>query len=492
MGQLEARLSVSVVIPARGGQDRLDLTLASLSEQSYPSHLVDVVVVDDASQPLLALPPIRPRCTRILRLTDVGVHGSGRARAEGARVAGGDVLLFLDADMIAEGRHVEAHLRWHHVLADAVVLGAKEFTDVGGIKASDVRDAVQNGSLGKLLTGRERTDHTWLDRLIMRTDGLVEAGDELFTAVVGATLSIPRALYAECGGFAAFDRRGIVDTEFGYRAVTAGATVVPEPEARSIHQGTRSFVTHGDEIKRLRAGIAANYLPTAIFRPPVGGRIWAVPRVKVLVQSVGSSYEHLLVTVDALLAADLDDLAVTIHGDLDSRTVQLLEDYYGSDPRVDLAEGGNVSTGFPSPYTVIVPVGAVLGVRVIRTLVDRLDRQRIGLIRMSTPAGELRLWRTAALHRARRHAATGDDSELIRTVAFLFGVAMVRPGSAAVTFAEPQTNRTGMVYDATLASVVEPARVRLPLVRQWVRRGMNILTRAANSFAPLARTCQRR
>jgi GT2 family glycosyltransferase len=470
LGQLEARLTVTVVIPARDCQFELGLTLAALAEQTYPSELVDVIVVDDASSPPLSLPVIRPRRSRLLRLGEYGAHGSGRARAEGAKAAEGDVLLFLDADMIAEREHVEAHLRWHHVLADAVVLGSKEFVDVSGLDAAGIGTAVRDGSLGELLAGRERSDHGWLDRLIERTHGLVEAGDELFTAVVGATLSVPRGIYHESGGFSSFDRRGIVDTEFGYRAVTAGAIVVPDPEARSVHQGLRSFVTQGEGIKRLRAGLAANYLPTRIFRPPVRGRSWAVPRVAALVPADGLSYEQLAVTVDAIVAGDLDDVAVTVHGRLDEQCVELLCAYYSHDRRVSISPGQGVDTGFPSPYTAIVPAGTVLGTTALTALVRRLDDSRLGLVTTETAAGEVQVWRTAALHRARRDApAEGDDA--VAAVARLFGAERVSRGLIPATEAKPRANRTGMVYDETLAALVDPARPRFRQLRRWMRRG---------------------
>ncbi len=484
IGELAANVRVSVVVPARDCQAELDRTLAALSEQSYPGYLLDVILVDDASHPPLRLPELRPESTELLRLGDAGVHGSGRARAAGAVLAEGEVLLFLDADMIADRHHVEAHLRWHHVLADAVVLGAKEFVDVDGIDPLQVRDAVRKGSLEELLSGREHVNHTWLDRYINKTGGLTRAGGDLFTAVVGASVSVPRRLYHECGGFGAFDRRGIVDTEFGYRAVTAGAVVVPEPQARSVHQGVRAFAARGEEIKRLRAGLAANQLPHRIFRPPVRGRVWAVPAIRVLVDADGSSYERLVVTVDSLLAQDLYDLAVTLHGDIEPETEQLLADYFGHDPRVLLAGGALVDTGFPSPYTAFMPAGVVLGRGAIGAVVDRLERDRLGLIRAPIPAGELRLWRTAALHRARRAAASDRDPAMAAEQ--LFDDAVLPTGSVEATPAQPRVNRTGMVYDATLTPRVEQAgaiylrgvsraraaaRARLRKVRRYIRAG---------------------
>ena len=36
------KLSVAVVIACRGGQEKLDLTLASIAAQSYPAKLINV------------------------------------------------------------------------------------------------------------------------------------------------------------------------------------------------------------------------------------------------------------------------------------------------------------------------------------------------------------------------------------------------------------------------------------------------------------------
>ena len=62
----QSKLSVAVVISCRGGQDKLDLTLASLAVQSYPAKLVNVYIVDDGSEPPLKLPKIRPAKVKLI------------------------------------------------------------------------------------------------------------------------------------------------------------------------------------------------------------------------------------------------------------------------------------------------------------------------------------------------------------------------------------------------------------------------------------------
>src|SRR6185436_6540083 len=106
-GQWRPTRSVSVVIPAYDCQRSLDLTLAALSRQTYPAALLEVVVVDDGSRPPLVLPPVRPDNCRVV---PAGEDGWGRAHAlgTGARVSDGDVLHWLDADMVIFPEHVEA------------------------------------------------------------------------------------------------------------------------------------------------------------------------------------------------------------------------------------------------------------------------------------------------------------------------------------------------------------------------------------------------
>ena len=50
IGSWTPTMTVSVIIPAFGNQDLLDLTLAGLAGQTYPSELIEVVVVDDGSR----------------------------------------------------------------------------------------------------------------------------------------------------------------------------------------------------------------------------------------------------------------------------------------------------------------------------------------------------------------------------------------------------------------------------------------------------------
>ncbi|WP_345155327.1 glycosyltransferase, partial [Nonomuraea rubra] len=118
---------MSVVVPAHGGQDKLDLTLAALAAQTYPAHLMEVLVVDDGSRPPIRLPEIRPVNTRLVRVEDG--WGISNAVNTGAKAADGEIIQRLDSDMVACREHIEALARWHHVTDYLVTIGMKKFVE---------------------------------------------------------------------------------------------------------------------------------------------------------------------------------------------------------------------------------------------------------------------------------------------------------------------------------------------------------------------------
>lgn len=411
LGEWVPTKRVAVVLPARDNQEELQRTLASLVHQTYPEELLEVLVVDDASRPPLSMPEIAPAGARLLRRDEASSHGSGAARHAGAVATEAEILLFLDSDMLADRHHVEAHARWHHVCDHALVLGRKWFVDADDLDASTIEQAARAGTgVGDLLTGRRWRTHQWQEDMISLQDRLTQDVDDAFLTVVGATVSVRGALYDRAGGFAAFGLRGIVDTEFGYRAYTRGALLVPEGEARCWHQGARNFAVRGGEIKLARTGLAANHLPIPMFRPQNRGRAWTVPMARVLVDV--SSHgpgplsemdgKQLLLTVDSILGSRLTDLAVSVV----TGTVELPSwwlAYVESETRVTVVTEPQ-ATGFPSPLTVVVPPGVILAeeslttatallsdeVRVVRSLPDAYG----------TPGIEV--WRTRTLERVQQ------------------------------------------------------------------------------------------
>jgi GT2 family glycosyltransferase len=424
-----------VVIPAYNCQESLNLTLASLSRQTYPADLLEVVVVDDHSEPPIELPKIRPANCRIVRVSD---HSAGWGRSNalhvGALASSGEILHWLDGDMIVFPQHVEAQARWHHISDEAVTLGYKRFVNSGWATPEEVSERCAAGTIDKLFPLADTEPHDYVEKLIDETDNL-RGGDHLnFRAHVGATAALTRSLYLAAGGLHPDLRLG-EDTEFGYRLAQTGAVFIPEPLAGSWHMGPTHMMTKGEALRRYNHPFLADLMPQPRYLRPAANRSWAVPLVTVVVPADGG-FELVRTCVDRLLANDQTDLRVKLVADwaeitdeqgsvladplLDRR---LLAVTYRSEPRVDLVQEAP-TTAFPSPFLLRVSPHLGVDVNTVRRMVAVADEWQVGLIRLLPPGAKspdeaMALWRTSALSRANR--VRRPDEPLDKVVAEVAG-----------------------------------------------------------------------
>ncbi|MFC7331508.1 glycosyltransferase [Marinactinospora rubrisoli] len=420
LGAWEPKLDVSVVIPARGDQRELDLALAALAAQTYPAHLLEVVVVDDHSRTPLRLPARRPANCRMERAPLTGV-GAGHARAYGAHVTSGEILCWLDPDVVTDPWHVEAHARWQHLHPECVTLGRVGFPARCPHTAEEVVRLIADGDLADSLG--EARGHPWVQRVLDRTDDLRDADHLGFHAHVGVSAAVRRSLYEAAGGVDPTLTLG-QDTEFGYRLWQAGGVFLPEPRARGWHVGAGSSARTRVPSPRFRHAVLADLMPhPRCFRDDDGGGdARRVPLVRAVVRVAGVRYELVRACVDRLLAGTERDLAVTLVADWNSAAgagaadpadprpdprleLRLVQANYLGDPRVSFAPHPP-RTGFPSPYLLELPVGTGVGPDTVARLVAAAERARAGLTELAgpddAPVPGLRLWRTRAVARALR------------------------------------------------------------------------------------------
>ncbi|QFY06728.1 glycosyltransferase [Nonomuraea phyllanthi] len=434
LGAWEPTLAVTVVIPAHDRQDTLDLTLAALSAQSYPEHLVDVIVVDDGSATPLRLPELVPARTKLIS-SPPGGWGRAWAVQAGLDAATGEVVLVLDADMVPHRRHLEAQLRWHHLAPYVVALGWIDFTAATDLPTQErVRRALERGEEDALFPLSPHR-HDWAEQIIADHDGLRHAPSSLATRVhVGATASYPAALLRSIGGM---DTSLVLaeDTELGYRLTQAGAVFVPDPESRAWHVGLPTAMREFAALKRYNDPYVADRVPYRRYLRTDPGRQWLVPYVGATVPA--GSYEDVRATVDALLAGSVQDVRVTVPGpwhaltgerrspladpDLDLRLIQA---NFAHDPRVHLT---GPLEGTP-PFRLSVPPGWVPSRDTVERLIDHMEAADLGAVCVAleeTAEGVTvaRLDRTAARSRAALVAAPDDDRDDL--IDALFGLEWV-------------------------------------------------------------------
>ncbi len=206
--------TVSVIIPTVGRPGVLARCLAALPAASTAHQ---IIVVDDrsagASGPLLGHP--QPGVEMIRS----GGVGAAAARNAGARAARGEVLLFLDDDLIAGEGLVDRHRAVHAQLRDVFVIGHSLPAPPGAGWAARAAALWWHDHF-RTLASRRR---------LAATD------------MLSGNVSIRRDRFLDLGGFA--ERLGRLRREdwlFGAAVLRAGMAVRYEPQALARHEFTLS------------------------------------------------------------------------------------------------------------------------------------------------------------------------------------------------------------------------------------------------------------
>ncbi len=214
-------LCVSVVIPTYRRPSHLSLVLRALFAQKFPFSHLEVIVADDGSKDetervvtsLIAEAPFPVRYETQAHL------GPAAARNRGARVATGDLLLFLGDDVIADPRLVREHVAAHRALGGP-----------GAVLGREVRPKDNAASPFGAYIAQVQADFL----TPLATSEPVSPIPFLFFCTVN--LSIGRDLFIKLGQFDESYRHAILeDTELGYRLERAKFPLVYWPSAEVNH-----------------------------------------------------------------------------------------------------------------------------------------------------------------------------------------------------------------------------------------------------------------
>ena len=113
---------VSIIIPTYNRADALRAALETIGRQTYPLGAIETIVIDDGStdstsQVAASAYPCMPRYIRQAN------RGSTTARNTGANESHGDVLIFLDDDILIEPGFVGGLVHEHETQPRVVGLG---------------------------------------------------------------------------------------------------------------------------------------------------------------------------------------------------------------------------------------------------------------------------------------------------------------------------------------------------------------------------------
>jgi GT2 family glycosyltransferase len=213
--------TVTIVVPTFRRPEALRLTLGGLMALDHP---VDVVVVDDGDEPGTAAIVDAVRGETPVTLLRQRQRGAASARNAGARVAQGELLLFLDDDMVVAPDHVSRHLATHAAYPGSFVGSDRWYTPASLAQLSST-------PFGRYRVALERDFRAQLDE--RRLDD-----DCAETPIVAACdLSLARAAFEDLGGFdEAFPHAGAEDQDLSLRAKQAGLRLVRNYAIRPQHE----------------------------------------------------------------------------------------------------------------------------------------------------------------------------------------------------------------------------------------------------------------
>jgi glycosyltransferase involved in cell wall biosynthesis len=200
---------LSVVIATKNRQEKLNALLGCLQGQDLDPGSWEIVIADDGSEPEFEVTVSGPVPVKV---TPTGGVERCYARNGAAREARGDLLVFLDDDMLVRDNFLREHLKAQAEWPGALVVGDVHFP----------RETLLR-PFGKFRHGIEN-----LARPMKRQLG-TETG-----FATAQNMSLPRERFWELGGF----NVGVIsgeDQELALTHVDRGGLVGYTPAARAVH-----------------------------------------------------------------------------------------------------------------------------------------------------------------------------------------------------------------------------------------------------------------
>ncbi|MFY4776601.1 glycosyltransferase [Metabacillus sp. RGM 3146] len=275
--QLLNDIKVSIIMPSYNKYDYVSLSLYCLEKQTFSPAEFEVILVDDCSMdkthlipeelnPLFRFKYIRPKEN----------IGRSKARNLGIKHAKGDIIIFLDAEMLIEPDFVENHFKHHLNDKNTVVCGAMHYRGIYTFLTSEfnhnqwahINDFVANDSFFMFSYNNFKQNHSNSKRLYplitkknidnksfkrlsfpnwyftqMLNTGLSDFGFDLsnytlpYIAFLTGNVSVHRSQLEKTGYFdQSFKGYGAEDWELGYRLYKEGARFILDPQCFSYHQ----------------------------------------------------------------------------------------------------------------------------------------------------------------------------------------------------------------------------------------------------------------
>jgi glycosyltransferase involved in cell wall biosynthesis len=276
-GDLMLEKSISIIIPYFNSGASLYKLLSAIDSQSLDHDILrnlEIIIVDDgSSDPAINHVPVHEFSfgSKLTILTLSRNSGAARARQLGMKHSSGDILVFMDSDILLSSTYLADHILRNQIVSNGVFVSFKE----------DVEDADERISLEAIRCGlpnsnfeESRTNRNGVN-LLEETDyfknfhgSSMMVNRKLSGMVIGHNFSLRRELIEKASPFSSqFRGWGYEDEYHGIQLLLAGAYFIPVLSS-SVYHINHSPRSGSEERKRQEEARNKNIIDRVLQEVP--------------------------------------------------------------------------------------------------------------------------------------------------------------------------------------------------------------------------------
>lgn len=224
------KVELSIIIISYNTSRLLDRCLATLIQSlKHVEFVYEIIVVDNHSSDK-SIEMVRQNYKSVRLIENQENVGFGKANNQGARLAIGEALLFLNSDIEVLDDAINKLLTFFKNTKQPVIVGGKLFnTDMTPQPSAGPAYTLKMIFTALFLKG----DYTGLTRYSPNTTKKVDW-------IMGACMMMSRRYFLDVGGFDEGIFMYMEEIDFEHRAVQKNATIYFYPDAHFIHVGAGS------------------------------------------------------------------------------------------------------------------------------------------------------------------------------------------------------------------------------------------------------------
>jgi glycosyltransferase involved in cell wall biosynthesis len=340
----------SIIIATYNRHDILAKTLAALTHQTYPNKLLELIVVDDGSDDEIFKVIKKYESNfnlRYCRQPDTGFKVSA-ARNLGLKIATGDAIILIDADILPLPSDIEKYMQIMHVTDDAVLIGHRRYVDTSKISDDEILKSINTAiDLPSINPNNDVADRRNENNISVdwrletyKNNNYLLSDKTPFTKGAGGNLAFSKKILTKSGLFdEEFINWGCEDIEFSYRLFEAGAYFIPLIEIVSLHQEPinqtklpegQSFRAIGHEITKNQF---ADKCPSGVIRRYLPGLTFTIPKVSIYIPAYNAE-KYLKQAIDSCLTQNFGDLEVCVCNDGSTDGTEAILQSYANNKKV--------------------------------------------------------------------------------------------------------------------------------------------------------------